>query len=576
MIVRDQLHLDIQKQMDNGDCLILVGAGISRDYPTCMPTGIELTRAFLFHTAPYAELQKQLDSYAFPKTYKPVTAQQVIRFEHIIGALVDHGIDPHMKLLKSVFNDMQPNANHLALRELIKKGNIVLTTNYDNCIEGEESKYVPVLDLYEGGWKTKPVDSGFLIKLHGSIDSNARVGHARNIDINTGEVADYLPNIVSTLRSLTAIREYFSTANTFSESLRFQIEERPLVVMGYSGMDDFDIVPYLLETKSNQPVYWFAHTKAKNCQVIGYSNLHFQYNYIGSFNTNHECLVYQLGALVRSFDSVYIINTNIGAFLSKNDVVVEKTKDYIDRTENIHAELSKIPIGHIWFMLGALLLRIHAHTEAIALYKYMLKQPEELVPEKTKLNIKLNLAEALFSTDKNLEAEAHARDVVESKLSEDLEKAKAKSHLAHYLSNRDRKKAMELYYEAGIYFKAKIKWVRYSKESKARIQFQPGIDRYFLGCWLNYFLLSFLEEKKTLKTIYRSMEWIKRFARTFGERYIQLLAESTIYKYALHRQPNNWVIYETLRDITNQAAREGEFYIAAGNKQVLMKSKFWQ
>jgi len=149
---------------------------------------------------------------------------------------------------------------------MIKKGNFVLTTNFDFLIEYAilhsgipKEDIIPVITREDFEQFKDPLEllkqgKQAIYKIHGSTEN-----------IITGE---------STRESLIATIQGFG-ANKVGQNV-FQLESfkqpafsnltknRSLVVMGYSGSDDFDIVPTLKVLKQLQNVIWINHLKDGN------------------------------------------------------------------------------------------------------------------------------------------------------------------------------------------------------------------------------------------------------------------------------------------------------------------------
>jgi tetratricopeptide (TPR) repeat protein len=147
-----------------------------------------------------------------------------------------------------------PNILHFFLAEMMLKGHLVLTTNFDDLIErayekianGKKPK-VAIFDtdfqnLYE---ELNSLKSGCLIKIHGSFV--------------TPEGRDCRDSIIAILQQVQ--REFPESKRKLVKKL---IEEHDLVVMGYSGLDDFDIYPFLLESPSDKCIWWISHLEKKD------------------------------------------------------------------------------------------------------------------------------------------------------------------------------------------------------------------------------------------------------------------------------------------------------------------------
>lgn len=223
--------------------LFLVGAGISMAPPSSLPSARQMMSAILEFGAPI-ELKDKL----FQITR--------LRYEYLVE-LFHNTHDPQYKLITFFETSENPNAFHYFLAERMQKGDWVLTTNFDYLLERamnyqdqnseialtsqDFKKYSDPAKWFKKGIK-------ILYKLHGSREN-----------IKTRE--NTKDTLVTTLSSLGKSREgeVFSV-ETWKRDLFEKIgKDRTLIVMGYSGGDDFDIVPMLSRIPELRRVIWIAH-----------------------------------------------------------------------------------------------------------------------------------------------------------------------------------------------------------------------------------------------------------------------------------------------------------------------------
>jgi len=230
----------------------LVGAGCSIDRPSCLPAGPAMMNAIIDYTCAESEIEK-------------VKKLDQLRFEALVEIIRDR-LDPDLKIIDFYGLCDKPNIQHFFLAEMIKKGHFVMTTNFDFLIEqallqsnvskddikvvitkADFEKFNNPNELFEQGKKT-------VYKIHGSTKN-----------IISGE---------KTKDSLVATIQAFGS-NKEGENI-FQIEpfkrilfdnisnERSLVVIGYSGSDDFDVVPTLKVLENLKNVIWINHIQDDN------------------------------------------------------------------------------------------------------------------------------------------------------------------------------------------------------------------------------------------------------------------------------------------------------------------------
>lgn len=225
----------------------LVGAGCSIDPPSCLPDGKTMMEALINYTCTESEIPK-------------IKKIKELRFEELIGILRAR-LDPELRIIDFYGLCDTPNLQHFFLAEMMKQGQFVLTTNFDFLIEyalqksGVPKKNIIPVITREDFQKNKDPKKLFkkgkkaLYKIHGST---------RNV-INDNSTRD----------SLIATMEAFG-ANKEGENV-FQLESfkqpafvnltkgRSLVVLGYSGSDDFDIVPTLKVLEQIKDIIWINY-----------------------------------------------------------------------------------------------------------------------------------------------------------------------------------------------------------------------------------------------------------------------------------------------------------------------------
>jgi len=185
------------------------------------------------------------------------------KLEKALIEIVRDYLDPELKIIDFYGECENPNIQHFFLVEMIKKGNFVITTNFDFLIEyalrhsgvfddniivvitrEDFEKYKFPDELYSQGKKV-------LYKIHGST---------KNI-ITGDDTKEYL---VATIQAFGTNKEGLNVfqLEPFKRDLFVNITEgRSLIIMGYSGSDDFDIVPTLKALKNLKNVIWINYSQ---------------------------------------------------------------------------------------------------------------------------------------------------------------------------------------------------------------------------------------------------------------------------------------------------------------------------
>ncbi len=237
---------------------LLIGSGVSVATPSCLPTGHEFTRALLSEIVPLSELPAIL---AMTGVQDPAGRGRLIRFEQIVQLVSE--VDPELRVL-DILDDREPNANHIALARLAMAGRRLLTTNFDVLLERALLTMAPATlvrpVISEEEWLAPPEGVAYPVyKLHGSI-------------LNTATGDRTQESIQATLRQIARNKKLGVDLEPFKRELFTAcLRGEDLVVVGYSGLDDFDIMPVLQKTESARRIIWIEHVggiHAKDAEVL--------------------------------------------------------------------------------------------------------------------------------------------------------------------------------------------------------------------------------------------------------------------------------------------------------------------
>jgi tetratricopeptide (TPR) repeat protein len=207
----------------------LCGAGVSYGPPTRLPTVQAFVEAAFRHC--------QSDIGALEAAMAPQDPPR--RFEVLVEAIGQ--LSPAAQLLGSVFDSESPNVLHHFLGAQCMAGATVITTNFDNCIERTWSRPCERV-VFLGEDLTLPAPSrAVLVKPHGT---------------NPWEGADTTPvSLVASIRALARTARGFALFPAWRGYLQDCLNGRTVVVIGYSGSDDFDITPLLLDAAPSRVVW---------------------------------------------------------------------------------------------------------------------------------------------------------------------------------------------------------------------------------------------------------------------------------------------------------------------------------
>ena len=268
---------NIIKGIDAGQTVIFCGAGISKD------SGLPIVKEFI----PYFllklcfsdndieiiinELEKIIDpEERFNELIKIISekmrvSQKIILtiinnlpFEDFLQSIQENSI---IDELLNIYNQGEPNTNHILLAKLIKTGKVrtIITTNFDRLIEKalgmEPNAWIAGKD-YDVLYKEEDFkniincfdDRIRIIKIHGSVDDKETMA------ITLKQVAS---QILSEARNII-IKEIFSKG-----------KHANVLVLGYSSSDMFDLSPQIQAIENNyKKVYYVQHSEKSKVEPI--------------------------------------------------------------------------------------------------------------------------------------------------------------------------------------------------------------------------------------------------------------------------------------------------------------------
>jgi len=225
----------------------IVGAGCSVDQPTCLLPGRPIMNAIINFMCAKPEINK-------------IKNLEMLRLEQVIEIYQDY-VDKDFILWEFFELNDKPNMNHFYLAEMIKKGNFVITTNNDFLIEHAllqlgipKEDIIPVITKedfkrYDDPKGLTKNGKKVLYKMHGSTKN-----------IITGEKTR--DSLIITTRDLGSNKEginVFQLEPFKQPAFKNLTTNRSLVVMGYSGSDDFDIIPAMKVLKHVQDIIWINY-----------------------------------------------------------------------------------------------------------------------------------------------------------------------------------------------------------------------------------------------------------------------------------------------------------------------------
>lgn len=175
-----------------------------------------------------------------------------IRFELLIDVIRDV-VDPDLNLLEFVDLFHHPNHLHYAITRRALDGAVLLTTNFDDLFErallgwGARPATICSEDDFVEAKALRTSNYVPVYKLHGSY---------RRYRGEDCELAK--DTIQATLSSITQGVDEFLLPPPKADALARVLADRELLVVGYSGSDDLDVMPTLLQTRP-QLLTWLEY-----------------------------------------------------------------------------------------------------------------------------------------------------------------------------------------------------------------------------------------------------------------------------------------------------------------------------
>jgi tetratricopeptide (TPR) repeat protein len=235
----------------------LLGAGISIAPPASLPSGAQFVSKLLSAISSDTEVLQTLTTFADSERADRELPGTFLRFETLMQTLAEFG-DPQLDVLNPLRMQTAPNTNHYAYAQLLRDGHVICTTNFDTLIERACISlgigHVVVAAFSKAAQDHLPDANGStrhptLYKLHGSFarfDETEGKWHAADRTI------------------IAALRSIFRGLDDLPEKFRYLtltrlLQSHDLIVMGYSGYDDFDVSLALRLIESEKRILWINH-----------------------------------------------------------------------------------------------------------------------------------------------------------------------------------------------------------------------------------------------------------------------------------------------------------------------------
>lgn len=251
---------------------LLIGSGIS--VPSGLPSGMSFNKRIVEILAANGSETRTL-SRLMTLDDSDVGLGK-IRFEQLLGILRET-IDSDLRILDVFDRDAEPNPLHFIAARAMHAGSRVATTNFDSLLElayyteHESTLAIACMESARGplqrfsfSAQSRGQRSPAILKLHGTL--SVRLGSERGAVLKSLTLRHSLGATLDSIGSPDAgPRLERHKHRALSEAIR----GRTLVVMGYSGLDDFDVVPSLVSAISGcQRILWVSHAENRQPKRI--------------------------------------------------------------------------------------------------------------------------------------------------------------------------------------------------------------------------------------------------------------------------------------------------------------------
>ena len=235
--------MTLQQVLDPGRrYAFLAGAGASFDSPSNLPLANQIV---------YGLLDTLNIDEAHRSEFKQKFDRGELRFEQFIEQLISCYSDPTLNIFDTLAVCQSPNRIHHFLASAIAGGHPVFTTNFDNLIEqaGQRSSCLirSVYDEHSAGQTDRTANP--LYKLHGTL-----------LDEKGNDCRE---SVIGLISRIGKNGEAFAFAPVFKSILTEAIQQYPLIILGYSGSDDFDIIPTLAQINRPRQLIWIDHSNTR-------------------------------------------------------------------------------------------------------------------------------------------------------------------------------------------------------------------------------------------------------------------------------------------------------------------------
>lgn len=226
---------------------VIAGAGCSIDAPSNIPTSNKIIKEIIKFTCAKSEIEN-------------ISNIEGLRFE-VLLEIIRSLLDNDLKILEYLEQCDKPNIIHFLLTEMIYRGYNVITTNFDFLIEHaiiqsnkNNDSIISVITeddyrRFENIIDYLNTNKKFLFKIHGA---------PKDILANR-DTKDYFLSLIKKIGSYKSEFNLFFVEPYKGVLFNKLFNKAIIILIGYSGQNDFDIIPILKKYHKMKRIIWINH-----------------------------------------------------------------------------------------------------------------------------------------------------------------------------------------------------------------------------------------------------------------------------------------------------------------------------
>lgn len=280
-------------------------------------------------------------------------------------------------------NCTTPNLIHYFLAHMVTRQNSIATTNFDSLIEialtriGINKDQISPL-IHPSDYQSVKSTDRFstdkfnIYKLHGSL-----------YDIRTG--LDSRSSLQATISQIAdSTGTYFTLPKFKLTPFRTIVGTHDLVVLGYSGLDDFDILPTIQNINSSKRIIWITHINDVYAPEAQIQVLKESDHKVSMDRTGQNLI--SLGRYHENLFRVYVNTADLIKWLWNRYLPLEPPQ-LLDKGEIPTMKKFKIPEVSKWNLCGSIFFDLNFMNQAndAQLTSLELARKEKNIPQQIKI-----------------------------------------------------------------------------------------------------------------------------------------------------------------------------------------------